>query len=72
VTDGFGSRVPQAVGTTVQFSSACDRAINDRPEHTVGCHLLSVLQAAISQQSQIKEDTIKPSVLARAEILVSE
>jgi len=48
-------------------------AINDWPVHTAGGHLLSVVQAAtntntkpsISQRSQIKEDTIKPSVPAR-------
>jgi len=47
-------------------------AIDDWPAHTAGGHLLSVVQAAtntehlnISQWSQIKEDTIKPSVPAR-------
>ena len=49
-------------------------AIDDWPAHTAGGHLLSVVQAAtntdvskpgISQQSQIKEDTVKPFVPAR-------
>ena len=51
-----------------------NRAIDDRPAHTAGGHLLSVVQAAtnmsvaepsISQRSQIKEDTVEPSVPAR-------
>jgi len=57
-----------------------NRAINDRPVHTAECHLLSVVQAAtmvilsiskpsISQWSQIKEDTVEPSVLAQDSIL---
>ena len=51
------------------------RAIDDRPAHTAGGYLLSVVQAAtntehlckpsISQWSQIKEYTVEPSVPAR-------
>jgi len=51
-----------------------NRAIDDRPAHTAGGHLLSVVQQrlilsitepSISQWSQIKEDIIGPSVPAR-------
>ena len=52
-----------------------NRAIDDRPAHTAGGHLLSVVQAAnntesiskpsTSQWSQIKEDIVEPSVPAR-------
>ena len=51
-----------------------NRAIDDRPAHTAEGHLLSVVQTAtnlsvsepsISQRSQIKEDTVEPSVPAR-------
>jgi len=52
-----------------------NRAIDDRPVHTTGGHLLSVVQAAtnslsvselsISQRSLIKEDTVEPSVPAQ-------
>ena len=57
-----------------QFAACVNRAIDDRPAHTEGGHLLSVVQAwlilsvsktSISQQSQIKEDTVKPFVPAR-------
>jgi len=48
------------------------RTINDRPAHTTRHHLLSdqrlilsVSKPSISQRSQIKEDTVEPSVLAR-------
>jgi len=64
---------PRAVGPRVQFNLALNRVINDQPEHATGHHLLSLVQAAtnnwvsipsISQPSQIKEDTVKPSVPA--------
>ena len=52
-----------------------NRAIDDRPAHTAGSHLLSVVQTApiklsvsessISQRSQIKEDTVEPSAPVR-------
>jgi len=49
-----------------------NRAIDDWPAHTAGGHLLSVVQAATNterlwtQQSQIKEETVEPSVPAQA------
>ena len=65
---------PSAPGSNLAVR--VNRAIDDRPSHTAGGHLLSVLQAAtnteavcepsrpISQRSQIKEDTVEPSVPA--------
>jgi len=57
------------------LAARVNRAINDRPAHTAGCHLLSAtnnerLQTQISQWSQIKEDTVEPTVLARDIILL--
>jgi len=44
------------------------RAIDDWPAHTAGGHLLSVVQAATNTErlwTQIKEDTVEPSVPTR-------
>jgi len=43
--DGLGSHTRHAMGPSVQFSVHTNRAINDRPAHTAGRHLLSVVQA---------------------------
>jgi len=61
-------------GPRVQFSGACEQSHWWPARHTAGGHLLSVAQAAtnilsvskpsISQRSQIKEDTVEPSVPA--------
>ena len=48
--DGHSSCAPRTVGPRVQFSGACELAINDRPEHTSGGHLLSVVQAATNTE----------------------
>ena len=62
------------VGPGSNLAVHVNRAIDDQPAHTAGGHLLSVVQAAsntvfsepsISQWSQIKEDTVEPSVPAR-------
>ena len=72
--DGHSSYAPRTVGPRVQFSGTFNRAINDRPAHTTGDHLLSVFkqrlilsvsEPSISQRSQIKEDIVEPSVPAR-------
>ena len=47
---GLSSCAPHTVGPRVQFSGACNRAINDRPAHTAGGHLLSVVQAATNTE----------------------
>jgi len=67
--DGLRSR---AVGPGSNLAVPVTRTINDRPAHTTRHHLLSdqrlilsVSKPSISQRSQIKEDTVEPSVLAR-------
>ena len=55
-------------GPRVQFSGACEQSHWWPARHTEGGHLLSVVQAATNterQRSQIKEDTVEPSVPAR-------
>ena len=64
--DGHSSCAPRTVGPRVQFSGALNRTVDDRPAHTAGGHLLSVVsEPSISQRSQIKEDTVEPSVPAK-------
>jgi len=72
--DSHSSCAPHTVGPRVQFSGACNRAIDDRPgiQQEAICYqwfklrlIVGVSKPSISQQSQIKEDTIKPSVPAR-------
>ena len=42
--DSHSSCAPRTVNPRVQFSGVrVNRAIDDRPAHTAGCHLLSVL-----------------------------
>ena len=64
---------PLAPGSNL---AACvNKAINDRPEHTAGCYLLSVIQAvtknwvsvkpALANGHRLKRTPVKPSVLAR-------
>ena len=51
--DGHSSSAPRTVGPRVQFSGACEvvnRAIDDRPAHTAGGHLLSVVQVATNTE----------------------
>ena len=72
--DGHSSYAPRTVDPRVQFSGACEQSHWWLARHTAGGHLLSVVQAATnierlwtqySQRSQIKEDTVEPSVPAR-------
>ena len=75
--DGHSSCAPRIVGPRVQFSGACEvvnRAIDDRPgiQQKTICYqwfkqrlILSVSKPSISQRSQIKQDTVEPSVPAR-------
>ena len=67
----------RTVGPMVNLAVRVNRAIDDRPSHTTGGHMLSTYQwfkqrlilsvskPSISQRSQIKEDTIELSVPAR-------
>jgi len=70
IMDGHSSGAPRTVGPRVQFS----RAIDDRPgiqQEAISYQwfkqrlIMSVSKPSISQRSQIKEDTIEPSVPAR-------
>jgi len=69
--DGHSSCTPHTVGPVVQFSGACEQSHWWPARHTAGGHLfkqrliLSVSKPVISQRSQIKEDTVEPSVPAR-------
>jgi len=71
IMDGHSSCAPRTVGPRVKLSGACEQSHWWPARHTAGGHLLSVVQAAtntqvsepsISQRSQIKEDTVEPSV----------
>jgi len=75
--DSLSSCASHPVGSRVQFSSACER--NDRPEHTVGYHLLSVVPAvtnteslnpALANSHRSKRTPSNP--LCLSEILISE
>jgi len=48
--DGHSSCAPRTVGPRVQFSGACEQSYYDRPAHTAGGHLLSVVQAATNTE----------------------
>ena len=62
---GFSScaRAPWAPGSNLAVH--VNRAIDDRPAHTEGCHLLASVSVSKPSISQIKEDTIESSVPAR-------
>ena len=70
VMDGHSSCAPRTVGPRSNLAVHVNRATDDRPAHTAGGHLLSVVQAATNterlytQRSQIKEDTVESSVPA--------
>jgi len=75
VMDGLSSSTPRTVGPGSNLAVHMNRAIDERPAHTAGGHLLSVFKQrlilsvskpSISQRSQIKQDTVEPSVPARA------
>jgi len=64
----------RTVGPRVQCSGACEGAIDDQPgiQREAICYqwfkqrlILSVSEPSIRQRSQIKEDTVEPSVPAR-------
>ena len=72
--DGHSSCAPRIVGPRVQLAVRVNRAIDDRPDiqQEAICYqwfkqrlILSVSEPSISQRSQIKEDTVEPSVPAR-------
>ena len=48
--DGHSSCAPRTVGPRVQLAVRVNRAIDDRPAHTAGGHLLSVVQAATNTE----------------------
>jgi len=70
--DGHSSCAPRTVGPRVQFSGACERTplmTDQRIQQEAICYqcfkqqlMLSVSEPSISQRSQIKEETVKPSV----------
>jgi len=48
--DDHSSCAPRTVGPRVNLAVHVNRAINDRPAHTAGGHLLSVVQAATNTE----------------------
>jgi len=44
--DGLSSRAPRAVSPGSNLAACVNRAINDRPAHTAGRNLLSLVPAA--------------------------
>ena len=50
--DGHSSYAPCTVGLRVQFSGACEvnRDVDDRPAHTAGGHLLTVVQVVTNAE----------------------
>ena len=48
--DGHSSCAPRTVGPRSNLAVRVNRAIDDRPEHTAGGHLLSVVQAATNTE----------------------
>jgi len=48
--DGHSSCAPRTVGPRVKLAVHENRAIDDRPVHTAGGHLLSVVQAATNTE----------------------
>ena len=45
IMDGLSSCAPRTVGPGSNLAMRMNRAIDERPEHTAGCHLLSVVHA---------------------------
>jgi len=73
--DGFSSSAPRTMGSRVQFSDACEQSHWWPARHTADQKaiwyqwfkqrlILSVSKPSISQRSQVKEDTVEPSVPA--------
>ena len=48
--DGHSSCAPRTVGPGSNLAVRVNRAIDDRPGHTAGGHLLSVVQAATNTE----------------------
>ena len=48
--DGHSSSAPRTVGPASNLAVRVNRAIDDRPAHTAGGHLLSVAQAATNTE----------------------
>jgi len=48
--DGHSSCAPRTVGPGSNLAVRVNRAIDDRPAHTAGGHLLSVVQAATNTE----------------------
>ena len=70
IMDGHSSCAPRTVGPGSNLAVHVDRAIDDRLDHTAYPWfkqrlILSVSKPSISQRSQIKEDTVEPSVPPR-------
>jgi len=72
--DGDSFSAPRTVGPRVQFSGACEEPLmtGQHIQQEAICYqwfkqrlILSVSEPSISQRSQIKEDTVEPSVPAR-------
>ena len=72
--DGHSSWAPRTVGPGSNLAVRVNRPIDDRPgiQQEAICYqwfkqrlILSVSKPSISQRSQIKEDTVEPSVPAR-------
>jgi len=72
--DGHSSCAPRTVDPRVQLAVRVNRATDERPgiQQEAICYqrfkkrlILSVSEPSISQRSQIKEDTVEPSVPAR-------
>ena len=72
--DGHSSCAPRTVGPGFNLAVRVNRAIDDRPgiQQEAICYqwfkqrlILSVSKPSISQRSEIKEDTVEPSMPAR-------
>jgi len=72
--DGHSSCAPHTVGPESNLTVRVNSAIDDRPgiQQEAICYqwfkqqlILSVSEPSISERSQIKEDTVEPSVPAR-------
>ena len=72
--DGYSSCAPCTVSPGSNLAVRVNRAIDDRPriQQEAICYqwfkqrlILSVSKPSISQRSQIKKDTVEPSVPAR-------
>ena len=69
---GLSSSTPRTMGPKVQFSNLCEQMTDQRIQQEAICCqwfkqrlILSVSKPSISQRSQIKEDTVEPSLPAR-------